>query len=360
MSERASGAKRERDKPWIFRTYAGHSTRARVERALSQEPRQGADRPFGRLRSADPDRLRHRPSAGRAARSARSACRSAISATCARCSTASRSTQMNTSMTINAHGGLAAGALYRGRRRAGRRRAPSCRARRRTTSSRNISRAAPTSFRPSPRMRLITRHDRCSLPARLPKWNPMNVCSYHLQEAGATPVQELAFALATAIAVLDAVKASRRGRRRAISARSSAASRSSSTPASASSPRCARCARSPSCGTRSAASATASPTPSSGCFRYGVQVNSLGPHRAAAGEQRLPHPARDAGRDAVEERARAAPCSCRPGTRRSACRGLGPAMVAAPAADPRLRDRPARIRRHLRRLDRDRRARSRS
>ena len=42
----------------------------------------------------------------------------------------------------------------------------------------------------------------------MPRWNPMNVCSYHLQEAGATPVQELAFALATAIAVLDTVKAS--------------------------------------------------------------------------------------------------------------------------------------------------------
>jgi len=42
----------------------------------------------------------------------------------------------------------------------------------------------------------------------MPKWNPMNVCSYHLQEAGATPVQELSFALANAIAVLDAVKAS--------------------------------------------------------------------------------------------------------------------------------------------------------
>ncbi len=40
----------------------------------------------------------------------------------------------------------------------------------------------------------------------VPKWNPMNVCSYHLQEAGATPEQELAFALATAIAVLDALK----------------------------------------------------------------------------------------------------------------------------------------------------------
>ena len=42
---------------------------------------------------------------------------------------------------------------------------------------------------------------------QLPKWNPMNVCSYHLQEAGATPEQELAFALATAIAVLDELQA---------------------------------------------------------------------------------------------------------------------------------------------------------
>ncbi len=42
--------------------------------------------------------------------------------------------------------------------------------------------------------------------AHVPKWNPMNVCSYHLQEAGATPEQELAFALATGIAVLDALK----------------------------------------------------------------------------------------------------------------------------------------------------------
>ena len=41
---------------------------------------------------------------------------------------------------------------------------------------------------------------------RMPRWNPINICSYHLQEAGATPVQELAFALATATAVLDAVR----------------------------------------------------------------------------------------------------------------------------------------------------------
>ena len=42
----------------------------------------------------------------------------------------------------------------------------------------------------------------------IPSWNPINICSYHLQEAGATPTQELAYALCTAIAVLDAVRAS--------------------------------------------------------------------------------------------------------------------------------------------------------
>ncbi len=62
-------------------------------------------------------------------------------------------------------------------------------------------------FPPKPSIKLIT--DTISFSAReLPKWNPVNICSYHLQEAGATPVQELAFAFATAFAVLDAVKAS--------------------------------------------------------------------------------------------------------------------------------------------------------
>jgi ethylmalonyl-CoA mutase len=58
---------------------------------------------------------------------------------------------------------------------------------------------------PKPSLRMIT--DVAAYTAQhLPKWNPMNVCSYHLQEAGATPEQELAFALATAIAVLDDLK----------------------------------------------------------------------------------------------------------------------------------------------------------
>jgi (2R)-ethylmalonyl-CoA mutase len=60
-------------------------------------------------------------------------------------------------------------------------------------------------FPPEPSLRLTA--DTIGFTYReVPKWNPMNVCSYHLQEAGATPMQELAFALANAIAVLDAVR----------------------------------------------------------------------------------------------------------------------------------------------------------
>src|SRR5690606_7636391 len=62
-------------------------------------------------------------------------------------------------------------------------------------------------FPPEPSLRL-TRDTIVFSCREVPKWNPTNVCSYHLQEAGATPVQELAFALATAIAILDSVKAS--------------------------------------------------------------------------------------------------------------------------------------------------------
>ena len=62
-------------------------------------------------------------------------------------------------------------------------------------------------FPPEPSLKLIKDTIVFSTQA-VPKWNPTNVCSYHLQEAGATPVQELAYALATAMAVLDTVKAS--------------------------------------------------------------------------------------------------------------------------------------------------------
>src|SRR5271156_3701361 len=62
-------------------------------------------------------------------------------------------------------------------------------------------------FPPGPSLRLTV--DTIAYAVRhAPKWNPINVCSYHLQEAGATPVQEIAYALATAIGVLDGVRAS--------------------------------------------------------------------------------------------------------------------------------------------------------
>jgi ethylmalonyl-CoA mutase len=60
-------------------------------------------------------------------------------------------------------------------------------------------------FPPGPSMRLIADTVAYTV-EHVPRWNPVNICSYHLQEAGATPVQEIAFSLSTAIAVLDAVQ----------------------------------------------------------------------------------------------------------------------------------------------------------
>jgi (2R)-ethylmalonyl-CoA mutase len=60
-------------------------------------------------------------------------------------------------------------------------------------------------FPPGPSLRLITDMVAWTV-NNVPRWNPINICSYHLQEAGATPVQEVAYAMSTAIAVLDAVR----------------------------------------------------------------------------------------------------------------------------------------------------------
>ena len=62
-------------------------------------------------------------------------------------------------------------------------------------------------FPPAPSLRLTVDTIAYTV-RRMPKWNPVNICSYHLQEAGATPVQEIAYALATAIGILDAARAS--------------------------------------------------------------------------------------------------------------------------------------------------------
>jgi (2R)-ethylmalonyl-CoA mutase len=97
----------------------------------------------------------------------------------------------------------------------------------------------------------------------VPKWNPINVCSYHLREAGATPVQELAFTLATAVAVIDAVQATGQvsaGDLPQVIGRLSFFVNAGLRFVTG----CARCAPSRRCGTNSAARAGTSPTKSCG------------------------------------------------------------------------------------------------
>jgi ethylmalonyl-CoA mutase len=114
--------------------------------------------------------------------------------------------EMNTSMTINAPAAWLLGLYVANAERQG----VESRALRGTTQNdivkEYLSRGTYI-FPPLPSRRLIV--DMIAYCAKwVPKWNPMNVCSYHLQEAGATPTQELAYSLATAVGVLDAVKES--------------------------------------------------------------------------------------------------------------------------------------------------------
>ena len=170
--------------------------------------------PRARPASPSPSICRRRPAttpttSWRAARSARSACRSRTWATCARCSTASRSAQMNTSMTINATAAWLLALYVAVADEQGTDRASLTGTIQNDIIKEYLSRGTYV-FPPEPSLRLIKDTIVFTCGA-MPKWNPTNVCSYHLQEAGATPVQELAFALATAQAVLDAVQGLRRG-----------------------------------------------------------------------------------------------------------------------------------------------------
>ncbi|HEX6237465.1 MAG TPA: protein meaA [Acidimicrobiales bacterium] len=114
--------------------------------------------------------------------------------------------EMNTSMTINAPAAWLLGLYVANAERQG---VPPERLRGTTQNDivkEYLSRGTYI-FPPLPSRRLIV--DMVAYCAdRIPKWNPMNVCSYHLQEAGATPTQEIAFSLATAVGVLDAVRES--------------------------------------------------------------------------------------------------------------------------------------------------------
>jgi (2R)-ethylmalonyl-CoA mutase len=205
MSEPSDGASRERDKPWIFRTYAGHST-AHDSNALYRKNlakgQTGLSVAFDLPTQTgyDSDHALAKGEVGKVGVpiSHLGDMRALFEHI--------PLGEMNTSMTINATAawllalyvaladeqGIARGTLQG------------------TTQNdiikEYLSRGTHV-FPPAPSMRL-TKDVILFTTREMPKWNPINVCSYHLQEAGATPVQELAFALATAIAVLDTVQAS--------------------------------------------------------------------------------------------------------------------------------------------------------
>src|SRR5271165_1596642 len=194
-----------RDKPWIFRTYAGHSTARESNKLYRQNLAKGQtglsiafDLPT--QTGYDSDHILARGEVGKVG--------VAIShigdmrALFEEIPIAS----MNTSMTINATAPWLL-ALYIAV--ADEQGAP--RAQLQGTTQNDIIKEylarGSYVFPPDPSLRLTK--DMILFCAReAPKWNPMNVCSYHLQEAGATPVQELSYALATAIAVLERVRQS--------------------------------------------------------------------------------------------------------------------------------------------------------
>ena len=191
------------DKPWLFRTYAGHSTATesnRLFRSNLEKGQTGLSVAFDLPTQTgyDPDHSLARGEVGKVGVPV-----SHIGDMRALFEGIPLAT-MNTSMTINA---TAAWLLALYVAVADEQGIPRNRLSGTTQNDiikEYLSRGTHV-FPPQPSLKLTT--DTIAFSAsNLPKWNPMNVCSYHLQEAGATPVQELAYALATAIAVLDAAK----------------------------------------------------------------------------------------------------------------------------------------------------------
>src|SRR5690348_16867368 len=198
-------AKPQRDKPWIFRTYAGHSTAAASNALYRNNLSKGQtglsvafDLPTQTGYDSD-----HPLAQGEVGKVGVPICHLGdMRALFERIPLGA----MNTSMTINATAAwlLALYVALADEQGAARHELQG------TTQNdiikEYLSRGTYV-FPPAPSLRL-TKDVILFTTKEMPKWNPINVCSYHLQEAGATPVQELAFALATAIAVLDAVRAS--------------------------------------------------------------------------------------------------------------------------------------------------------
>ena len=191
------------DKPWLFRTYAGHSTAAesnRLFRSNLEKGQTGLSVAFDLPTQTgyDPDHLLARGEVGKVGVPV-----SHIGDMRALFEGIPLAT-MNTSMTINATAAWLLALYVAVADEQGIPRDQLSGTTQNDIIKEYLSRGTHV-FPPRPSLKLTT--DTISFSASdLPKWNPMNVCSYHLQEAGATPVQELAFALATAIAVLDAAK----------------------------------------------------------------------------------------------------------------------------------------------------------
>jgi len=197
----------KRDQPWIFRTYAGHSS-ARASNELYRKNlaagQTGLSIAFDLPTQCgyDPDHPLARPEVGKVGVPISSlddmhALFDGIPIE-----------QMNTSMTIN---GTAMWLLALYVALARERGVPEAGLRGTTQNDivKEYLARGTYIFPPEPSLDLIAEtYEYCV--AHLPQWNPSNICSYHLQEAGATPVQELAFALADAMGILDRVKA--RGR----------------------------------------------------------------------------------------------------------------------------------------------------
>ena len=194
-----------RDKPWLFRTYAGHSTAAdsnKLYRTNLAKGQTGLSVAFDLPTQTgyDSDHVLSRGEVGKVGvpvshlGDMRTLFDGIPLAT------------MNTSMTINATAAWLLSLYVAVADEQGAARGSLSGTTQNDIIKEYLSRGTYV-FPPAPSMRLIT--DTIAFSTKeLPKWNPMNVCSYHLQEAGATPVQELSYALATAIAVLDGVKAS--------------------------------------------------------------------------------------------------------------------------------------------------------
>src|SRR5208283_2546949 len=194
----------KRDKPWIFRTYAGHSTALesnRLYRANLAKGQTGLSIAFDLPTQTgyDSDHPLARGEVGKVgvAISHIGDMRTLFEGI--------PLASMNTSMTINATAPWLMALYIAAADEQG-----AARAQLQGTTQNDIIKEylARGSYVFPPDASLRLTKDMILFGAReTPKWNPMNVCSYHLQEAGATPVQELSYALATAIAVLERVRA---------------------------------------------------------------------------------------------------------------------------------------------------------